>query len=145
MERTVGVLERVFLGDAKCTRNVVADNQQVGTLTSEPSLLCHVVVGVLVVRCALSLRNTLPLSKKSFRHGAYAVLQVALTFAMYNHCVKCQAWSGFFKTLMLTIVGGIVIDAIWPSEGGHAVESLKEGMQALVRNARRQAKGARSE
>lgn len=77
--------------------------------TAAPDKICLGIVTVGVMDALLSFQHVY---KYPFYTSSTVVLDFVSCFLMLHHCNTCNAWEGFFKTLMLEMVGKIVIRAI---------------------------------
>lgn len=105
----------ILPGKSSCRTFVDAEDRR---YSEQPSLLCKIYVGLLVLaavgRLLAILRNTK--HHDNINRSLKAIGALGLSYLMHKHCEACQGLLGFFKVTLLTLLLEAVVDALMPPD-----------------------------
>ena len=97
----------IMSGDDNCRAFADGTRQQ-------PSYLCYFFVLLLVIGAVTNLL-TLAFGTAPPLHAiSHTILSGALTYIMYENCVKCNGVRGFLLTFVVVLILGCVINMLLP-------------------------------
>lgn len=97
----------------------------------KPSYFCYFLVFLIVLSTVTSLVQVAKYPVYSLTNAAFGA---GLTYVMYENCVKCNGWRGFLLTMAVSIVVGVLLQALpidkppaWHGGGGPVNPSCSGG------------------
>ena len=109
----------LFPSKSKC-RRFVSDDTQVGDILTvdqlqmqTPSGFCKFFVGLLVVFAVVRLVYIVKVPKNRVQHIVGLLVNVAFVLYINKHCDMCDAWMGFFKMLLLSMIVEALLAAVF--------------------------------
>lgn len=65
----------------------------------------------MVLACVSEIANAIRKRDKKVSRWLRFVIAIFITYCMYRHCVNCQPWNGFWKTMLFGAIAQAILSA----------------------------------